>query len=991
MIRHDILPTLLLMLSVLLPYRGLAQGVMSLDGEIATCGIDSYKEMKYGQVSPDLHTGSVNVSIPFYTYQDPDFEIPISFGYTSSGHQPNSKAGVMGPDWRLEGGHSITVDIRGIEDYGADKDGNPGFFRSHFQDYSSFTNPQLWRLCQPGVHIASSGAFSPYLMVVPGGVFRQSTRNFDAQSDIYHFSMPGHRGTFHLGWNGKVFIYDTGENNSGFSVDIGQDSGYSTITITTSDGYAYSYGAPFDLTWGTDDGSMRKTAWHLQRITAPNGRQVRYSYTEYDSSDCSPSGYDVTGTIFSFTGNDGFQPGETFSLEHRVNEVRKTCRVPSSITIDGGPTINFTYRTFSADSCDAFSNDDSSLNPYYRTSTRLTGVRVSYAGKTLREASLNYAPYAGGGKRLYFLESVDIKGEGRYSMEYYGNEYLPGNGTFSIDHWGYFNGKNNTHNNDFLKVTVRDSLQNETVVSRNRDPNASFAICGMLRKLSYPTGGYTVFSYGKNTYSHIWRRLSNNTYDNAAYSESGVCGGLRIERVSHFTADGSPATTCRYEYTSSRSDTTSTGILLNFPRYSFGYSARLMSQYPSFENNITYRSANINNYGGSHIEYSSVREIYPDSSCVEYLFSNSLTSPAYADYVAAPRSSPEKSYNENHKWEVISNLPTTVVAPCVSLNAERGKLLSKRQFRNADEADPLFEEGSGFLAYKNMLPKDTIPVYLIRRTGSTEVLVDNYRQNRSFRTEHCLDGEGNSTSTISDTTKIFYNCFGQADSTVSSGSDGRITATRKIFSTDSSSLGPVYMLFKEKHILDATVCELSYDIDPSSGNGTLSSGTRYEYGAFASVPVPKPTSKWTYDAQGKVWKKETQYVEYNAYGNLVWSEDANGIPTSYVWGYGGVYLIAVLRGVTGTEVSGVLGGCTIDGGLTDMQYAALKNSFPHVEITRVDYSPFVGPSLLLRPDGTRSSIGYNPSGKPSIERDADGNKTAKALYSTDNKTADNRQ
>ncbi|MDR2652115.1 MAG: hypothetical protein LBC68_07345, partial [Prevotellaceae bacterium] len=67
-------------------------------------------------ISPNLYTGTMQLAIPFYTYKDADFEIPVSFGYSSSGCVANVRGGIMGPGWGLNAGGSITREIRGIPD-----------------------------------------------------------------------------------------------------------------------------------------------------------------------------------------------------------------------------------------------------------------------------------------------------------------------------------------------------------------------------------------------------------------------------------------------------------------------------------------------------------------------------------------------------------------------------------------------------------------------------------------------------------------------------------------------------------------------------------------------------------------------------------------------------------------------------------------------------------------------------------------------------------
>ena len=50
---------------------------------------DTWNFIKYGEVGASLHSGTVNLSIPIYTYQDNDFTSPIALNYASNGYVAN--------------------------------------------------------------------------------------------------------------------------------------------------------------------------------------------------------------------------------------------------------------------------------------------------------------------------------------------------------------------------------------------------------------------------------------------------------------------------------------------------------------------------------------------------------------------------------------------------------------------------------------------------------------------------------------------------------------------------------------------------------------------------------------------------------------------------------------------------------------------------------------------------------------------------------------
>ena len=78
---------------------------------------------------------------------------------------------------------------------------------------------------------------------------------------------------------------------------------------------------------------------------------------------------------------------------------------------------------------------------------------------------------------------------------------FPFNGTCAVDHWGYYNGQLLIGINNFIPSTTTDKDKKEVITSSQREANALYSQLGMLKQISYPTGGYTTYEYEGNTYS----------------------------------------------------------------------------------------------------------------------------------------------------------------------------------------------------------------------------------------------------------------------------------------------------------------------------------------------------------------------------------------------------------------------------------------------------------------------------------------------------------
>ena len=77
---------------------------------------EAFSMIQYSSPQANLYRGEISIEIPFYTYSDQDFEIPVSFSYRSGGYKPNASYGVMGLGWSLNAGGCITREVRGIMD-----------------------------------------------------------------------------------------------------------------------------------------------------------------------------------------------------------------------------------------------------------------------------------------------------------------------------------------------------------------------------------------------------------------------------------------------------------------------------------------------------------------------------------------------------------------------------------------------------------------------------------------------------------------------------------------------------------------------------------------------------------------------------------------------------------------------------------------------------------------------------------------------------------
>lgn|GEM_PF-2075744 len=166
----------------------------------------------------------------------------------------------------------------------------------------------------------------------------------------------------------------------------------------------------------------------------------------------------------------------------------------------------------------------------------LTGIRVDDMKTGVETFSFNYSYFTTAScnttnhywatkcKRLK-LNSITQKDGSKYTFEYENQFPLPSIGSLSKDFFGYYNGATNTdeipslyyypnlvnnlENSEYftpLSPYPPTSGQTGTVLyvqkAENNFPNLNYAKSGILKKIIYPTKGYTEFEYELNTFLH---------------------------------------------------------------------------------------------------------------------------------------------------------------------------------------------------------------------------------------------------------------------------------------------------------------------------------------------------------------------------------------------------------------------------------------------------------------------------------------------------------
>ena len=183
------------------------------------------------------------------------------------------------------------------------------------------------------------------------------------------------------------------------------------------------------------------------------------------------------------------------------------------------------------------------LNPrdYYEQLDRITknnGESISFYYTNNAETRLK-------------LDSLSISAPGsneqRYKMTY-DSESLPRYNSRKTDVWGYYNYE------DPYNPTLRNSTDVDTFVACISRQRAE-----MLKKIEYPTGGWTTFEYEPHDYSQVVNQLSFTLEPLIKQA-----GGLRVKIITDY-APGQQINKRTFHYTGESGQ--SSGILSGRPQF----------------------------------------------------------------------------------------------------------------------------------------------------------------------------------------------------------------------------------------------------------------------------------------------------------------------------------------------------------------------------------------------------------------------------------------
>lgn len=414
---------------------------------------------KYGDFSVGKSTGTADVGIPIIAVDEGGISVGVSLSYQSSGLKVQERPSWVGLGWSLSGIGVITRTSRGLPD-----DHTYGFLKNltgipnAYAIYSDLGLPLLQQKVYNKLDLLSKNTI-------------------DYEPDSYSFNFSGHGGSFFFGNDGNVHCT---ERSALKFEPIYENGKIVSWRVTDDQGLVYTFGA-VEYTFvnvAGEDIPEYISGWYLTKIFNPvSGVTVSFEYESYDfynTSTYSPtktyekvsaqwqlvstdlSASNTANRSTKFVSKIKFPNQElTFTNSASQDNFRKLDKIVWS-NKDTQRTFNFVYDYFSA--C-------SSSSDCYRL-------------------------------KLVSLEEYSATNPKRHTFEYNEERSFPKRESDAQDSWGYYNGATANRslipNVRYAGTTFGDGA--------DRTPSFNHAVLGTLTKVTYPTKGYTEFTYQANTY-----------------------------------------------------------------------------------------------------------------------------------------------------------------------------------------------------------------------------------------------------------------------------------------------------------------------------------------------------------------------------------------------------------------------------------------------------------------------------------------------------------
>lgn len=422
---------------------------------------------KYGNIPVNLSVGVANVSIPVLTYKTKEVDFPITLSYVTEALKVDQKESSVGLGWNLNFGGVITRTVRGQVDENSLNNGLPNMFSGE-TNFDKLQN----RL---------------YLENVLNGVI-------DSELDLYNYNFNGNSGSFIVGRDSGILLMP---KKKYIIKKYVKNQILSEFEIIDDKGTIYRFGGSYVEKSSTSVGggvncnrsydSPTITAWYLYEVETATGELVNLTYT-FDHETYH------SGVTQSLTRFDS-KPSNS-ACDEDVDNRESDCLVTyesdvlriSTISSPNYGSVSFNWNGGLVKEIKLFG--DGIVRKYFQFDYQEVVPNQRYASEKSPENE----------SRFFLNKLKELNPKSPYAQvqvhkfDYINLANLPPRLSYAQDKLGYFNG---IDNNITLLPSTDHYLFSD--IDSDREYRFEHAQNGLLKQITYPTGGSTLFEYEANT------------------------------------------------------------------------------------------------------------------------------------------------------------------------------------------------------------------------------------------------------------------------------------------------------------------------------------------------------------------------------------------------------------------------------------------------------------------------------------------------------------
>lgn len=414
---------------------------------------------EYGSYPVSGSSGLPSIQIPLIDIHGREITLPVSLSYHGDGVKVDEIASWVGMGWSLNAGGVITRNVVGYPD-----EDEKGLFGLYTQGFSPFNPENGYGLGWDMLSRLSSGLQK-------------------GEPDIYTYNFLGYSGQFIIDHNEDFHHYN--QTDLAFERRISQGD-IIDFKITIGDGTTLIFDAieTLHVEAGGQGNYEAEIAWYLTRIIKGNDQfdliyesetiNEGYACSEIGSRAITNGGSACLGTV-----------------DWEVIQGSIITKTQQRLKAIAGPYGTMSFNEGATERKDLSGTNKLASITYLDQTIQF---RSEYTEGTLKP-SINCTSISGPGsgikERLFLNEVEFIAGDDRkkYILEYLNPNALPPTKSFDQDHWGYYNDANN--------YTLLPSIDGFDT-GGDRSANSESMLFGTLKRITYPTGGYSDFEWEPN-------------------------------------------------------------------------------------------------------------------------------------------------------------------------------------------------------------------------------------------------------------------------------------------------------------------------------------------------------------------------------------------------------------------------------------------------------------------------------------------------------------